>query len=79
MKFYMKECSDLRKVSEYFVKIELLEAERSGLKWVIDDGEDVDAFLEQLFLVNEQSLSISPSLDTFCMSLSINTTEHTLI
>ena len=31
----------------------------------IDEIEDIDAFLEQLFLVNEQSLASSPSLDTF--------------
>ena len=42
----------------------------------IDEIEDIDAFLEQLFLVNEQSLASSPSLDTFCMSLSINTTDN---
>ena len=47
---------------------------RDVTEWV-DEIEDVDAFLEQLFLINEQSLETSPSLDTFCMSLSINTTE----
>ena len=47
---------------------------RDVTEWV-DEIEDVDAFLEQLFLINEQRLETSPSLDTFCMSLSINTTE----
>lgn len=46
-----------------------------GVTEWIDEIEDVDAFLDQLFSVNEESLKTSPSLDTFCMSFSMNTTE----
>ena len=44
----------------------------------IDEIEDIDAFLEQLFLVNEQSLARSPSLVTFCMRLAVNTADNLL-
>ena len=42
----------------------------------IDEIEDIDAFLEQLFLVNEQSFSKFTFFRYFCMSLSINTTDN---
>ena len=40
VEFYMKESVDLRKVSEYSIKIELLEAERDDLEWVLDVSDD---------------------------------------
>ncbi|QNX00306.1 hypothetical protein IC797_20845 (plasmid) [Acinetobacter seifertii] len=40
----------------------------------IDEIDDIDQFLDQLIEVNENCAS-SPSLDAFCASFSLNTTE----
>ena len=41
----------------------------------IDEIDDLDQFLDQLLEVNENCTS-SPSLDAFCASFSLNTTER---
>lgn len=41
----------------------------------IDEIDDIDAFLDQLIEVNESCTS-SPSLDAFCTSFSLDTTEN---
>ena len=41
----------------------------------IDEIDDIDSFLEELIEVNEKCTS-SPSLEEFCASFSLNTTEN---
>ena len=41
----------------------------------INEIDDIDSFLEELIEVNEKCIS-SPSLEEFCASFSLNTTEN---
>ena len=45
-----------------------------GMSAWIDEIDDIDSFLEELIEVNEKCTS-SPSLEEFCASFSLNTTE----